>query len=578
MKVREVLEPLKKNALERLCRRRSLNDRGSMSKLRTSLACSYRGDFSALVADLRREDLLRIASTCSDTADFPSGMHALRIQELRQVCLATFEGRRRASEEEEETGDDARTKTPSAGLNRGGQTAELYVTGPKAHGSWGGDHVDQQSLRRMAANADSVTIFSAYYVPEVLETIVGACRGSVKVILNGLGGNRLAEQKAELEELQSQLRKKSQRSEIRLAFSEGLFHTKLYLVSAAGDSVAWIGSANATRAGLNGRNEEVLVKLTPVPESVLDYVNYAWKQATPIDDCGETVNSLIAFFRTGTLYYKPYATLQMTLNPFRSLIERLPPQERQKISVFRSPFAEDEAGIGAFNLNLVFERSENREMRASSVPTHRVELRRQAVETCYGYWVAEPLRSQVDKMLESASDLKRHRLKSIRDWMREDGEAIVSAYSSYLQDVLEALEGQNVLWREYASPELFEDTTAVQRRMDFLLTVLDTKRLLNRHCQAFVSGEVPEIWEDDHACASFMDSFFESLANAQSGRRRSGTARRILESLQPSNDTPKAIRTALEAALESEDWYKSVFAEENSQRIQANSSNAHDWQ
>ena len=57
------------------------------------------------------------------------------------------------------------------------------------------------------------------------------------------------------------------------------------------------------------------------------------------------------------LYYKPYATLQMTMNPFRRLMERLPAAEKQKITAFQSDFADPEAGIGAFNLNLEFGRA-----------------------------------------------------------------------------------------------------------------------------------------------------------------------------------------------------------------------------
>ena len=54
--------------------------------------------------------------------------------------------------------------------------------------------LDEKTLAKMAEAADSVTILSAYYVPEVVETIASACRGDVKVVLNGLGGRRLNKQ------------------------------------------------------------------------------------------------------------------------------------------------------------------------------------------------------------------------------------------------------------------------------------------------------------------------------------------------------------------------------------------------
>ena len=45
------------------------------------------------------------------------------------------------------------------------------------------------------------------------------------------------------------------------------------------------------------------------------------------------------------------------------------------------------------------------------------------------------------------------------------------------------------------------------------------------------------MWEDHAACASFAESFFDSLAYAWSARRRYGSAKLILESLAPFLDS-----------------------------------------
>ena len=420
--------------------------------------------------------------------------------------------------------------------------------------------LDEKSLAKMAAVADSVTILSAYYVPEVVETIASACRGDVKVVLNGLGGRRLNKQVKELEELQAKIRKRSRSAKIRLAFAEGVFHTKLFMFGTGRDAVAWIGSANATKAGLNGRNEEVLVRIAPTPQSIVDYAESAWSRAIPVKRCRQKVNSLIAFFRTGMLYYKPYATLQMTLNPFRRLMESLPAAEKHKIARFRSDYADEEAGIGAFNLNRVYEGApQEEEEREQPVEQQRVQLRRYAIETCYGYWVAEPFIEKVDKKLIKASAEKRRRLKSIRKWMkRHRDNDIVRAYSSYLNDVKTTLEVEEVEWSKHASQDLFEDTSAIKRRVDTLLTALAKPRV-DRHCQAFVPCEVPEIWEDDIACKSFEDSFFESLAHASSARTCSGSAMLILDSLNLSHVAAMDIQTALMDALRNEEWYSNNF-------------------
>lgn len=58
MKVREVLTPLVKTALTRLCRQRDLPVRGTKGEILKRLAYSYHGDLSALVLDLRRQELI----------------------------------------------------------------------------------------------------------------------------------------------------------------------------------------------------------------------------------------------------------------------------------------------------------------------------------------------------------------------------------------------------------------------------------------------------------------------------------------------------------------------------------------
>ena len=91
MRVREVLRPLVKEPLRRLCRRRELKVSGTRDEILRRLAYSYNGDVSTLVIDLRRHDLLRIASAYSDYVEFPPRLTALSVSELREVCLAVFQ-------------------------------------------------------------------------------------------------------------------------------------------------------------------------------------------------------------------------------------------------------------------------------------------------------------------------------------------------------------------------------------------------------------------------------------------------------------------------------------------------------
>ena len=503
---------------------------------------------------------MKVASEHSDSVEFPPGLPALRASKLREVCAAVFEKRYVTPKGSvgETTEDGEEEEQQSEGPGGSGFDIVLHATGCAV--GLGAGHVDENSLKEMAKDADSVTILSAYYVPDVLRAIAGACRGDVKVVLNGLGGRRLATQVKELRSLQEELRERSRSAEVQLAFAEGLFHTKLYLFGRGSESVAWIGSANATRAGLNGRNEEVLVRVTPVPRSVLAYVESAWSRAVPVLSCPEAVNSLPDFFRTGMLYYKPYAILQTTINPFRHLIEVLPETEKQKISRFRSDFADNEGGIGAFNLKRVFEHEA--EPASGEPPGRRVAVRPFAVETCYGYWVAEPFVPNVDAKLRTASDHKRLRLKAMRKWLRTSRDVIVRHYASYLGDVRRMLDEEGVEWHEHAKPGLFEDLSAIKRRVASLPAALSSERLA-RHCQAFVPSEVPEIWGGRRCVWTVFGDFLRFACLCVVVQKRTGSAKLIIESLTPflelgglSTDPAKEIRRALEFALRQEGWYE----------------------
>ena len=568
MEVRKVLTPLRKKDLKCLCRRRGLKVSGTKREVRKRLTYSYHGDLAALVPDLRRKDLLTIVSNLPDKIDRPAGLRNLRTSKLHEVCLAVFEGRY-------VTPNGLIGAAAKGGTENGRQSGSpderafdivLHATSDRCGRQVA--HVDENMLANMAADANSVTILSAYYVKDVLNAIARECRGEVRIVLNGLGGKRLKKQREELKSLQEQLWKQSRPTEIRLMFAKGLFHTKLYMFDMGSASVAWIGSANATKAGLKGRNEEVLVQVTPVPGSVQAYVESAWRRAIPVLECLGAVKSLTAFFRTGTLYYKTYVTLPMTINPFRRFINSLPEKERRRIAAFRSEFAETETGIGSFSLKLMFERQKAQLLEGESRgKRRRANVRRYAVETCYGYWVADPFVETVNGKLWEAAEQERHRLEIMHGWLTNCRNNIVNAYASYLKDVRGTLEEQRVEWRKYAKPNLFVDTSAVERRIDSLKATLGTDRQ-KRRCQAFVSSEVPEIWEDDAACAWFSGTFFDSLAFSYSSSRREGSAKRILDSLEGFlkeesllTDPATEIRRGLEEALgkEDEDWYKDNF-------------------
>ena len=554
MKVRQFLTPLLKVDLERLCRKRDLPVSGTVPELLERLARSYRGALVTVISDLRREDLVRIGRDLVGELDLPSGWQLLRVEELRRTFTAEVWG----------------TDGP-AGQGDVGEHFQLYSSGDL--GAVGGVHrLDIYVLQQEAQSAKRTTVISAYYGTPTLKKVIGACRGDARVILNGLGGHRLKAQVKELEDLQEEFSARSRNVEIRLGFSDGVFHTKLYLFENVGKSVVWVGSANATSAGLLGHNEEVLARIVPAPLSVMAYAQGAWGRALRLEDCRAPVNSLTAFYRTGMLYYKPYALLQKTFNPFRRLMARLPTEERKKISAFRSEFAEVEVGIGAFSIDRVFERDPNREApsetdveqqddQSDDAREERLLFRQYAVETCYGYWVSEKFVDTVDAKLERVARSKSVELQHLANWLDRRKEYIVDAYGTYLSTAMDTMDSRDVAWKEYADEARFVDTEPVRKLIGSLLVKLSDEKRLKLYCQAFVSSEVPEFWEDATATEAFESSFFESLAASSSSRRRPKAAVEILDAIGCSYAWEgEKIREMLKARLESPGcWYEEEF-------------------
>ena len=90
LKVREVLTPLLRADLERVCTKRGLRVSGTKDQLLTRLAHSYRRNLDAVVDELRREDLLLVAQGLSYRLEFPQGLSRLAVAALRKLLKSVF--------------------------------------------------------------------------------------------------------------------------------------------------------------------------------------------------------------------------------------------------------------------------------------------------------------------------------------------------------------------------------------------------------------------------------------------------------------------------------------------------------
>ena len=334
----------------------------------------------------------------------------------------------------------------------------------------------------------------------------------VQLLFNRLGGERLLQQHAELRKLSDKLEQRLGCSvEVRLASAPALFHPKLILVKRA-SWTAFVGSANATTAAMD-RNEEVLVRLQRQVGPLVNYFDGFWEHAADLTDAKIVPRDLIGFFRSGRLFFKPTTPLITTFHPFQGVLVSLKPGDRRKLNPQRNiPFAEDEHGIGPFDLKRVINYRARERM-------SRLSLRRYAIETCYGFWVPHAVSSQVDAVLKRASLKKRHYLDDLRVQLKRlPKKELLAAYHKYLRAVERALHDAGVRWESSLRSRATHPRDSDDRMLLFVTRIEEQLSdpspggFMERYSQPLVSGSMPELWQDEYAYREFKNSFFAYLA------------------------------------------------------------------
>ena len=168
---------------------------------------------------------------------------------------------------------------------------------------------------------------------------------------------------------------------------------------------------------------------------------------------------------------------------------------------------------------------------------------------------------ELDALLESASQSTAATLQRLLEWLVRREEFIVDAYQTYLTTARETMDSRGVDWSGHADPGLFTNTEPVRKQIRSLVDKLSDEKRFKRYCQAYVSSEVPELWEDAPALEAFESSFFEWLAASSSGRRRPKAAVAILDAIRAYDEEAEAIRAMLAEKLADPDWYESRFLE-----------------
>ena len=413
-------------------------------------------------------------------------------------------------------------------------------------------------MERELADSDDVRIAAGFYDKDfIVRLLHGKPRiRSVKLLFNGLGGRRLREQVAELTGLAQTLEQLQVRVEIRLAFAPGMFHSKLFLFSRANGALrAVMGSANATNAAFD-RNEEILISLARQTEPMERYFQAVWQDAKIMNSIDTSARNLVSFFRTGVLYFKPTESISFSLNPFRELIGLLSNDEKRKLGGIRLPHADIEAGIGPFSLRraVITESADDK-----TQSSNQARIKPWSVETCYGYWVPDALIADWEQDVTAASSDKRLQLLRLRDGIDEVGEGVLFArYSEYIDAVREEFE--RVLdFRKFKSK--LKRNPFQKDKQNFSVfhervvrNLFDTEKI-DRLSRPFVSGNVPEMWDDKVAYEDFASTFFDYVDQVSRRTKRPFVPGRILDRLDIQESEDGATLMGLfESYLEEHSW------------------------
>ncbi len=312
------------------------------------------------------------------------------------------------------------------------------------------EKLDTKWMKDFVAGAEQIDIAAGFYHVDFLKKLFFNQHSvkRVRLLFNGLGGQRLKQQIKELQDLETKLILKHIFVEIRLAFCPSLFHSKLFLAKEKNMTRGLVGSANATEAAFDQRNEEVLVALSDAG-ALVGYFESAWSTAKPLGEQNTTARTLVTFFRTGSLYFKPVNQLTKTFNPFSELLSQLPQEDLASLGTPKFPNAVQESGIGAFNLMFASLGEQKSDKKATDdissenpAPSKisAAKLKPYSIETCYGYWVPCALDSICSEKLNNSSKQQKSKLNlfsTALNAMQDD--ELNKKYQDYLQAVSKEL-------------------------------------------------------------------------------------------------------------------------------------------
>ncbi len=369
-------------------------------------------------------------------------------------------------------------------------------------------------------DAINITIISAYYSLSFLNYIFDKvlkknrhnCR--LLLILNGLGGQRLIDQKIELNKLKEDLAKKKFKNiDIRLNFESNLMHAKLYYIERASSSIWFIGSANSTNAAFNNstgnkNNEELMIGAETGKRAINSYISNIKSKSIEINDkkhVWPAINDLISFFRTGTIFFKSNINISFTFSELK-----IPEHIEDKLidSNGRPLNTSPGSAWGPYNLRRALGMSDD----SDTEDNGKASIKPYSIETCYGLWVPNFYVPEVRDKIKNKSKTSKRKFLAIKNGLDQLGDDKLKAdFDEYMLDVRKKLAEANIEAYEFNF-----DEKALRDRFEVFLRKLKEKinndRFLDKLTDQFISAGMPEIWDDPVASHEFEESFFDYIA------------------------------------------------------------------
>lgn len=398
---------------------------------------------------------------------------------------------------------------------------------------------DEEKIKALSLDAitpdlkrsERISIISAYYSTDFIKKILSKVNKTkrkkciLKLVVNGLSGQRLHEQIKDLKTLKTSLSTMGFCDiSILINRETALCHTKLYYIKNDKGSVWLAGSANASNSAFQ-RNEEILIKSKSYINNIKRYISYVIDDSVTIEDVdleNTAESNIIGFFRTGSIYFKPSNQLSFTFSELK-----LPDWVEEKLSNINERPRNTNPGKawGSYNLKIALGLSAHEKDEKNT----QISLKPWSIETCFGYWVPNKYRAYVKENIIKKSTHNKNRFLEILGRIDTQGEdSLITDYKEYLCDAKQILKKNNIDF-DIDEKDLAEK---FEKFLNRIIAKLNNPKKLERLCSPLLYTGMPEIWEDNIAFDEFSESYFEYINSCLNEQRLPTVVRSIIENME----------------------------------------------